>query len=61
MFVHPHFLHLKVYHFGFGLCVSTISLQSLQKNEISINKLEKQIFNLNQQMIYPSHVDKKSQ
>lgn len=33
----------------------------LQKNEISINKLEKQIFNLNQQMIYPSHVDKKSQ
>lgn len=33
----------------------------LQKNEISINKLEKQIFNLNQQMIYPSHVDNKSQ
>ena len=33
----------------------------LQKNEISINKLEKQIFNLNQQMIYPSNVDKKSQ
>lgn len=33
----------------------------LQKNEISINKLEKQIFNLNQQMIYPSNFDKKSQ
>ena len=33
----------------------------LQKNEISINKLEKQIFNLNQQMIYPSNVDLKSQ
>ena len=33
----------------------------LQKNEISINKLEKQIFNLNQQMIYPSSFDKKSQ
>jgi len=33
----------------------------LQKNEISINKLEKQIFNLNQQMIYPSSFDLKSQ